>query len=143
MITKLKHYSRYKQKINFYCKAVGLKLIYRAEPSEGVYLPSRHQVIIDSDLEETTEIAIILHELGHALDDALSLKRDLNKRDDAYKVIYKTKYTQQQLRRVIKCEVCAWKTGRYIAKILKIKLGLWYTIVQNESLKSYKEMGKK
>lgn len=141
--TKLKHFNKHKQKIRFYCKAVGLKLIYRAEPSDGIYQPSRRRIIIDSDLEETEEVATLLHELGHALDDALSSKKDLCKRDDAYKVIYTSKYSKAQLRRVLKCEVSAWQTGKYIAELLKIPLGTWYTHIQNDAIKGYRGMSNK
>ena len=133
---KLKNYEKYLSKIEFYAKAIGIKIEYAEEPSEGAYIPARHKVRIDTDLSESSEIATLLHELGHEMDDTLTVP--VYKLERAYEATYKDKPTKAQLKLVLECERKAWYYGKVIAAKLKIKLGKWYDECEKNAIAGYK-----
>lgn len=136
---RLRKAEEYLGKIYQYADAVDIRIEVKASADDGVYLPARRKIVIDKDLDPSEEVAILLHELGHALDDALA-KKSMEKRvDSAYKAIYAKKPTRKQRDFVMGCELRAWEYGRGIAKKLRIPLGKWYDRVRDESLKSYRE----
>lgn len=125
-----------------YAKAIGIKVTYKDTGDDGVYIPNLHLIRIDPNLSDSHEIAALLHELGHSLDDALvgvagaKRLRAINK---AYTKIYKAKHTPKQLRIVLQCERRAWKYGRAIAKKLHIRLGAWYGSYMDQCIQDYKK----
>lgn len=143
MATNLKHFDRYRRALKRYAKAINISLRYdpKAE-DDGYYSPLKHVIKIDSELTEVETIAATLHELGHALDDAISWEGNkllTDKIKEAYARTYsKRPANTKQRRLVLKCERAAWKYGRVIAKKLGIKLGKWYDAYMDECLKSYK-----
>lgn len=134
----LKNYEKYLDKLLKYALGVELKVVFKEEFNEGMYLPSKRMIRVDTDLEQSTEISVLLHELGHAMDDALteiSLQSDVGK---AYKAFYKAKPTKKQVTIVVQCEENAWSYGRVIAKNLRIPLGRWYDEEATAAIEEYK-----
>lgn len=137
----LKNYNTYIDKLNAYASGNNIKVIYREEDSDGLYIPTRRTVVIDQDLDPTVEIAVFLHELGHSIDQHLICDPNTelsNKVEKAYRAIYKGKYTRKQLNIVLTREKEAWTCGEFIAKQLKIRLGKWYFDIRDSYLSSYK-----
>lgn len=135
----LKNYDIYIDKIKLYIDACELTLEYRDIDGDGMYIPSRRVIKLDKDLPESTEIATLLHECGHTLDDALHDPIMEKKLDKCYKAVYKDKASYDQKQLVVACEERAWVFGRAIAKKLRIRLGKWFDVEEKEALDSYKE----
>lgn len=136
---KLKHYEEWLDRIEKYTKASGIK-IERTSSEEGVYIPTRNKICISPDLSESYEIAVLLHELGHAFDIGIVDKKINNKVELAYGAVYSGgKCTPGQLKLVLACEERAWDTGKVIAKNLRIKLGKWYDDARDRNIRGYKK----
>jgi hypothetical protein len=135
----LKKYDEYLEILKIYAKCIGIKLKIGDFDDEGMWLPYTNTIKVDKYMSNADEIATILHELGHAIDDAFDMSYKLGDIHAAYEAVYNTKATKKQKSLVIKCERLAWKNGRAIAKQLKIRLGKWYTEVEKESINSYKK----
>lgn len=134
---RLRRYEDYLTKLQHYAAACDIEIEYRLEPSDGLYIPSQRKVVLDKDLEPGEEIATLLHELGHMLDDALQEPdSNLNR---AYQAVYRKKPTINQRRLVLECEQRAWDCGRGIAKKLRIPLGKWYDREMQDALQSYRD----
>lgn len=134
----LKHYIKYLKALEKFANALNIKVKFKIIDSDGVYVPSSNTIYIDSEQSESGEIASLLHELGHVIDDIVMPDDVEEKKNKAYTVIYGKKYTKAQKRLVLRCEKAAWKNGRYLAKKLKIKLGSWYDEAEEHCIKSYK-----
>lgn len=137
---KLKRYDEYLQKLELYAEASGIKIEYAVNDSDGVYLPIKRIVRVDPDLPESVELAVILHELGHSLDDSLTSINQHRYRmiSRAYVAFYNEKATHHQKNLVMGCEERAWANGRAIAKQVRIPLGKWF----DEMAKSYLRLNK-
>lgn len=135
----LKNYDNYHEKILAYLEACGLTLEYREVDGDGMYSPSRRKITVSPDLPESTEIATLLHEAGHSLDDTLYNKRTMKVHDKAYNAYYDGTATRVQCELVIEAEKRAWLYGRSVAKQLKIPLGKWYQAEQDDALNGYIE----
>lgn len=135
----LKHYTEYLDLLLIYAKVNGVSIDFSAKNEECVWIPSSRKIKIDPDMSEAEEIASLLHELGHVIDDAFEMSKSYNELHEAYLCIYTNKFTKKQKRLVLKAERLAWANGRKIAKLLKIRLGKWYTDVQKISINSYKK----
>jgi hypothetical protein len=122
----LPKYDDYLQKLEHYAEASAVEIVRKEYDSDGAYIPQYRTIILDKDLEESSEIAVLLHELGHQLDDAFQNKTIEKNLDRAYKAAYNKTPTEAQLQLVVDCEARAWECGRAIAKKLRIKLGKWY-----------------
>lgn len=136
---KLKNYDIYLQRLELYIKASRLKLVYAPEIGEGAYVPSSRTIRIDPDLSESEEIATILHEIGHSIDDTLVSGTQETRLEAAYRLVYKKKGSETHNTLVYECEERAWKFGRGVAKRLHIPLGNWFNRCEKEGLKAYKE----
>lgn len=135
----LKHYHAYMERLKAYAEAVGLDIKYGdLDGEDGYFSPHRRYIKIDNDLSESYEIAIILHELGHSLDDTVADMKTESEADTAYSAMYRDKATKKQNKIVIACEKRAWKYGRKLAKQLDIRLGKWFDEAKSECLKAYK-----
>ena len=134
----LKYYSEYVTSIENYASACGITIKYDNMDGEGSYEPHKRWLRISPDLSQSCEIAVLLHELGHCLDDTLVSKKMEPKLSKAYNAIYKDKYTKTQLALVVACERRAWKMGRAVAKKLRIRLGKWYDEIQRFCIEDYK-----
>lgn len=138
--TNLKHYHKYIKRLNIFAKSIGLKIHYRDNlVSEGVYVPLTFRVYIENDLSESSEIAILLHELGHSLDLGLIDIEQNKVIENAYAAYEKPRCSVKNKRIVMKCERTAWKNARVIAHRLKIKLGIWFNDCESLCLKTYSE----
>lgn len=135
---KLKNHDRYLQRLEQYAEASGLAIKYADEPCEGAFIPSRNYIRIDPSLADAAEIATILHELGHSIDDTLVNPETCQKLEAAYRQVYGKKCTKRQSALVIECEERAWKFGRALAKKLRIPLGKWYDKQEKEALEAYR-----
>ena len=142
----LKNFDKYLQKLELYAKAIKVKLVSRdLDGCGGSYAPWNRMLKVDHDIEGSSLIATILHELGHEMDD--SLREDLDKKMyskimSCYVAVYSDKHTEEQLALVIECESRAWDYGKVIAKKLKIPLGKWYTNEAKECVAAYKDTKK-
>ena len=134
----LKNYEIYLDKIKAYAKASALKIVRKTEPSDGSYSPHTSTIVIDPDLDESTEIATLLHELGHAFD--YKLDSSPSTWDAYYKVYTPEGPTPLQLEKVIEAEIRAWENGVMIAKRLKIPLGKWYAAERKVALTNYRKV---
>ncbi len=133
----LPNYDDYLDKLKCYIKACELTLEYRDEPCDGVWIPARRTIAIDKDLQESTEIAIILHELGHSLDDAMASPKVANAYSRAYTAFYANRLTKKQRQHILTCEQTAWNNGRALATRLRIPLGKWFSDEEAACLKSF------
>jgi hypothetical protein len=137
---RLRRYDLYIDKLMAYAEACQITVVYRIEPSDGVYIPARRKIVLDKDLEPGEEIATFLHELGHAMDDSLENgTTHFKKLQNAYHATYEKKPTKYQRSLVVACEKRAWEYGRGIARKLRIPLGKWFTEAMEDGLKSYRE----
>lgn len=138
---KLKHYNEYVRRCKAYAKASGIKVIYKdGDYDGGEYDPHRRILRLETELSESSEIACFLHELGHSIDDVWAHSNTFtDKLSKAYTNTYKLDATQAQIKLVIECEKRAWKLGRSIAKLLKIRLGKWYTDWERYGVSDYRK----
>jgi len=139
MTTNLKHYKVYVNRLELFSRAIGVKIVIKPYADEGIWLPWTRVVKVDSELDEAEQVATILHELGHALDDILTPSGRYSDRIyKAYRATYRNKQSKAQLKLVIDAQKIAWKYGRDIAQRLRIRLGKWYDEAEKVSIKSYK-----
>ncbi len=135
----LKHYGRYIRYIKAYCSAIHLSLEFSNKDDEGAYIPSLRKIRVDPDLPESSQLAVLLHELGHVLDDTLLAKKKFRQMERAYMKVYSHKCSKKQKRVVYRAELRAWEYGRVIAKILDIRLGKWYDKYRSKCLQGYRK----
>lgn len=133
----LKRYDDYLDKLKLYAEACEITIEYKSVDGDGVYVPSRRKIVLDPDLPESTEIATLLHEIGHSMDDTLINKRTEKVMDRAYKAFYDQSASKKQVEKVVECEKRAWIYGRSIAKKLRIPLGKWYDYEEKSALEGY------
>lgn len=133
----LKNHDLYMEKLLAYAYACEITIEYKEMDGDGSYVPSRRKVKLDKDLPESTEVATLLHELGHSLDDNLTDKKIELVMDKAYKAFYKRSANKRQVEHVVECEKRAWVYGRGIAKKLRIPLGKWYDEEERTALEGY------
>lgn len=139
MLGDLVYYEDYLRRLRAYARGIRVRLTFSCEAaSEGVWVPNKRAVRVDSDLTEAQTIAVILHELGHVLDDTLITGKQFRIVNRAYAKYYDLRCSKKQRQLVKYAEVRAWEYGRVIAKILGIRLGKWYDKESKACLKSYK-----
>lgn len=136
----LKRYKAYMAALHAFADAVGVKVVVCREDSEGAYSAARRTIRIDQDLSEAAEVATLLHELGHLLDDLSRSVAQLNADNGAYNaVIYSEgKKSPRRAARVLAMERRAWANGRRLAAHLHIKCGAWYDREEREALAAYR-----
>lgn len=134
----LKYYGEYRDRIEQYAAACGIKIKYDNKDGEGSYEPHKRLIRIDPNLSDSCEIAVLLHELGHCLDNNLLTKKIDKKLSKAYTAVYRARETKKQLAIVVRCEIRAWKYARAIAKKLRIPLGKWFDDIQKYCIYDYK-----
>lgn len=132
----LKNFDDYRDVLKRYAKAAGILVRYRKTGPEAVYQPAERIVTLSPNLPESTEIAVFLHELGHAMDEMPDAETW-----NAYQALYGRTASPSHRRIVLKYERRAWKFGRVLAKRLKIPLGKWFDEEEQESLASYQNWG--
>ena len=137
----LKKFDEYYQKLEHYCEASEIEIQYKEHDNDGSWVPSRRKIILDRDLDESTAVATLLHELGHTTDDYLKDPKQEKKYNKAYKAFYNNTANEKQKKLVVECEERAWVYGRGIARKLRIPLGKWFDTEEAEALRSYKENG--
>jgi len=134
---KLKRYQDYKSRLKFYARAVNIKITYITAEDESAYLPTQRKICLERDLPESVEIAVLLHELGHSLDDALVNKTTMNEINAAYHAVYSDKANKIHKYTVIETEKRAWQFGKVIARICRIPIGNWYYKAKRSCLRAY------
>lgn len=120
-----------------FTRMLGIKLVRRAQDSEGSYSRQSRTIQLDEDNSEVQDVAVLLHELGHAVDEMLiddKIRKTIN---EAYALVYRTKVSKNQRNLVMNNEVRAWMYGRSIARQLKIRLGKWYSDQEFMCLRRY------
>lgn len=135
----MKKYELYLSRLVNFAKASGISITWkRLDSHEAYYSPGSNSIVIDDELEEEQEIAFLLHELGHAMDEYRVDRLNQDDISDAYTAWYEGRDTKSQKKKVVKEEKTAWRIGRIIAKNLKIPLGKWYTRESKEGLSVYR-----
>lgn len=136
----LKNYKQYIERLILFAQATGITVIFREnDDSDGLWVPYSRKIIIHDQLSQSSEIACLLHELGHSMDDLLSLPPAVdNNLHKAYIALYSDKHTKAQRKAVVDCEKRAWSNARDIAKRLKIPLGKWFDAAERYCLKAYR-----
>lgn len=137
---RLKNFDKYLQKLELYARAINIKIEYKEEAGDGIYIPTLRKIRIDPDLEDSTTIATFLHELGHHQDDLTENNMHKSSLHRAYENVYAEKPTVHQVKLVLECETKAWKQAELIASKLKIKLGKWFYSEKTSALKGYKDV---
>lgn len=135
----LPNYDHYLDKLKLYASACEITVEYKEEPGEGIYIPKRRTLRIDPNLEESSVIAIFLHELGHSLDDSLTQPKYEKKLDKAYNAMYRKEAGAKHRALIMECEQRAWGFARGLAKKLRIPLGKWFDREEEDALQSYRE----
>lgn len=136
---KLKNYKKYFIRLYNYSLANGIDLVRDEEPDGGSYSPARSKITVSDELTNSTEIAIILHELGHAIDQLVLKEKDMVRLDNAYRTYYSTNNSYRRANKVLQSEMRAWRYGEAIAKRLKIHTGSWFKKAKKDCLSVYKE----
>lgn len=136
---KLKGFVGYKSRLELYAMAVGIRIEYTEHEDESAYVPSRSMIKLHDGLSNSEEIAIFLHELGHAMDDAFRNRVEEQSLSRAYVAVYEKRSTEGQDALVYECERRAWRFGKAIAKRCRIRTGKWYDKVRNECLACYRK----
>src|SRR5271166_38033 len=133
---KLKHYIKYVQDIKALAKHMGIKIKFsEAEDfdGEGVYNPNRRTITIGvMDVSQSEVVALLLHEMGHALDDFICPFSFQKKLSRAYIAEYLERSTRKQNKIVVKCEKRAWKYGKALSQCLGIRRGKWFKAKRKE-----------
>ncbi len=137
----LKHYDRYIASITNFASALDIEIVYKPYDDSAAWFPGTSKIIMDDNVSQTEEVASLLHELGHAVSDLFDTPdADIKAIEKAYGVIYKdAQVSAKNLSVVLATEHRAWNTGREIAKRLKIRLGKWYTDIEQECIEAYNE----
>jgi hypothetical protein len=137
----LPRYETYLKSIRLYCRAIQLKLEFSAADGDGAYVPSRRIIRVDPELSEASTIAVLLHELGHVLDDTTIKKAKFREVERAYTRLHKAPHRLSPVhsKTIIRTERRAWEYGRVVAKILGIPIGRWYDKTMAGCIKAYKE----
>lgn len=137
----LKNYEIYKAKLMVFAKLLRVRVVYIDRGVEGSWSVANRRINIDEGLDESTEIATLLHELGHCLHDAFtnSSPRTQNAINTAYSDFYNEMHRKYQKDIVLKSEKMAWDNGRMIANVLSIRLGKWYDREEEVCLRDYRK----
>lgn len=127
----IKNYTTYYNKLLAYAELCGVK-VYFAELKDneqgkdmGEYLYKNRSINLNKKMTEKETLAVLLHELGHFMDDKINPKSRSTER--AYeKLNNNKKLTPHQRELIIRCERVAWEYGEGLAKKFKIPLGSWF-----------------
>lgn len=138
-MSELKNFSSYLSRLELYAQANNIKVHYTDNDDYGSYSYRGRRLKLDEDLTHSEEIASFLHELGHAMDDEV-IGQQTGALAHAYYNLYEEKFSIKEKNMVVACEKRAWHYGRVIAKKLKIRLGKWFDIVENDCITTYEEM---
>lgn len=131
----LKNYNLYLKRLLDYSKLAKVVVWDKpmAKPNDdsnylGEYLTRGRVINLESTLTQKETLAVLLHELGHFLDEMLNPEKANNKNLlSAYQKFFVNKpMTPKQKLLILECETTAWNYGKGLAKKLKIPLGDWY-----------------
>ncbi len=134
---KLKNYLIYKKKLLDFASTFEVSVIYKNFPGEGK--AENKKITLDTGLSQSAEIATLLHELGHVLDDLSFTTDEYNKISKAYTRIYDDNCSREHKETVLEREKAAWKYGRNLATQLGIRLGKWFLVEEKVSIASYRK----
>lgn len=133
------NYSIYHKKLVRFIHSLGVKLIEKDDAEDdGMYIPLRKTIRIAGELGPAEEIAVLLHEVGHVLDEIVGFKLHTASLEKAYAAIYTGKFTEHQRKLVLRTEKRAWVNARELARYLKIPLGKWFSDTQKQCLNDYR-----
>jgi len=138
----LPNYQNYLEKLLLFAQSKKIKVIYPSRMGDiGYYDPEKRSIGLDPLLSKQEEIAVFLHELGHAIDDSLRFGSELEKKlDKVYRRYYANKrINKKEMKLIRNCEHRAWRYAKSIAKMLNISLGKWFYVVKKECLEGYVE----
>lgn len=120
----LKHYNLYMTKLIAFANCLGLKVIIRATEEDGFFSAKRNCIVVDEELSQANKVAVILHELGHAVQHYFGSELSWTKVSTAYSKT-NTNITHKQVKTLVQYETEAWNIGFIIADILRIPKGKW------------------
>lgn len=133
----IKHYDKYMKSLTTFAKSMGLKVIYRSEPCDGVFIPTKRVIALDKDLSQAGTLAVFLHELGHAIQHYFGTYAKMTESEKSrINLLYSSASTKKSNKKYL-YEKEAWVLGSFIAYCLKIKLGTWYNKTAKYYLQSH------
>jgi Zn-dependent peptidase ImmA (M78 family) len=120
--------------------ALGIKVFYIKDlaDSDGVFFPGRRHIYLEASLKAHTAVSILLHELGHVVDDLQAPYQANKALSVAYHAFYNDKANTTQQRLVLATEVKAWNIGERLATIHNISLHPKHKTYRKVSLSAYK-----
>ena len=140
---KLRNYQKYLNKL-LDQSAMWEVTVYSAalKSNLGEYVSGKRVINLEETMDQSEEIAVLLHELGHFLDDMEDPGFNNGKILLAAYGVINVKEENAVLSRkakalVIECERRAWAKGRVLAKKLKIPLGSWYDVEELAGIAEY------
>lgn len=134
----LKHYDKSLKKLERLINALQYKLVHDPKDDDaGVYIPSKRKILLSTELSNSEELAICLHELGHCIYFLVTSEEDLDEMERIYDTFHKD--ATKGKKAVLRYETAAWDIGEKLAKVLRIPLGKWYYEVKDECLQTYRD----
>lgn len=134
----IKNYTTYYNKLIAYSNLMHITIYFNTiKENDGSFF--KRVIYLDSTLTEKETLAVLLHELGHFIDEMINPKRYSSKRAcAAYENMFVgNKLTLLQKKRIIEIEQAACNYGQVLAKKLKIKTGRWYKKEMNSKMGIY------
>lgn len=130
-----------KKSIKILKKWIGInriRICYSDMPyDDGSWTNYLSRITIHDDLDLKTELATLLHECGHYLDDyANGEDRAIDRAYNKYNA--GVLLNNKEYRLVYQSEKRAWQNARRLAKQLKIRLGKWFDKEMRSSLAIYR-----
>lgn len=135
----LKNSKKYLRRLKRFSKHLEIKIVDSKDCGDGAYFGDLHTIEINFKNSSSTIVGAWLHELGHALDEAVSSQKQIKSISASYNRVYIDKASKADRVIVIESEIRAWLYGSVIARALDIPLGKWYDKQKQSSLKNYKE----
>lgn len=136
----IKNFNVYYNKLLDYAKLMSITIYFHKIEDQGTFF--NRTIYLDKTLNEKQILAVLLHELGHFIDEMINPKRYISKRAvQAYTLLAKNKeMTQLQKQNILIIEKAACEYGKVLAKKLKIKTGSWYKKEMDELINTYKSI---
>ncbi len=131
-------YQDYLQRLKDYADLCGIRVIYHdLDGDDGAYYG--RTIELRDSLEDTEEVAVFLHELGHFIHESKTRYKASKRLNRAYDKFNRgTPLTRHQKALILVCERRAWVEGASLARQLKIPRGQWFQKEMRAGLSAYR-----